>query len=235
MAHPYEPIARTSSEDDTDSSVSTQLKIPSHRTRRSRTLELALVCTSLSLLLTNAFWTFFFIYGSPRQWEATSAPPTPCATSYWLNSENRISKSLHWNTPYSQDNKSSTNELWRDLFPTGQGVVYLPTAWASTHDLPVSLPNANNASESTYFVAAYHQLHCLSVIRSALYKYSEGRDKEVKWDHTIHCLDSLRQNAMCRADDTLLYTEDGNVFGDGQVRECRDWERLREWAEERHA
>ena len=37
---------------------------------------------------------------------------------------------------------------------------------------------------------------------------------------------------MCRADDALLYTEDGKVFGDGQVRVCRDWEALRAWTVE---
>ncbi|ORY10110.1 hypothetical protein BCR34DRAFT_464401, partial [Clohesyomyces aquaticus] len=82
-----------------------------------------------------------------------------------------------------------------------------------------------------------HQLHCLTVIRSTLYKYKEGRvqgdgDGDVKWDHAVHCLDSLRQAVMCRADDTLLATRDGNVFGDGQERVCRDWEGLRGWVEE---
>lgn len=235
MAHPYVSIARTSSDDDDDSAASSQLKFPLHHGRRLRTLDFALICTSLSLLLTNALWVFYFTRAAPSRCEATPAPPATCATSFWANSELRFSKSVHWNTPYSTDNKSLTNELWRDLFPIGQGVVYLPTTWAEQYGLPVSLPNTQNASESTYFVAAYHQLHCLSVIRSALYKFSEGRNEEVKWEHTIHCLDSLRQSTMCRADDTLLYTEDGNVFGDGQVRECRDWEKLREWVETRHA
>lgn len=40
---------------------------------------------------------------------------------------------------------------------------------------------------------------------------------------------------MCRADDTLLYSDsaDISVFGDGQVRVCRDWGKLEEWVRER--
>jgi hypothetical protein len=37
---------------------------------------------------------------------------------------------------------------------------------------------------------------------------------------------------MCHADSGLLYTEDGKIFGDGQVRECKDWDKLRTWTEQ---
>lgn len=34
---------------------------------------------------------------------------------------------------------------------------------------------------------------------------------------------------MCNMDATLLYTEDGIIFGDGQVHECRDWDAMIAW------
>jgi hypothetical protein len=39
---------------------------------------------------------------------------------------------------------------------------------------------------------------------------------------------------MCHAGKTLLYTENGKVFGDGQVRECGDWDKLNEWIGRHH-
>jgi hypothetical protein len=73
-----------------------------------------------------------------------------------------------------------------------------------------------------------------SVIRAALYHFKEGVPQTVPIMHTLHCLDSLRQDTMCHADKTLLYTENGKVFGDGQVRECRDWDKLNEWIGRHH-
>ena len=35
---------------------------------------------------------------------------------------------------------------------------------------------------------------------------------------------------MCTAGDTLLYTWGRNETGDGQLRKCRDWTALRDWA-----
>jgi hypothetical protein len=116
------------------------------------------------------------------------------------------------------------------------------------------VPYKGNVSERTYFVAAYHNIHCLvrfsharfhpysnrvlrsqqSVIRAALYHFQEGVPQTVPLMHTLHCLDSLRQDTMCHADKTLLYTENGKVFGDGQVRECRDWDKLNEWIGRHH-
>ena len=37
---------------------------------------------------------------------------------------------------------------------------------------------------------------------------------------------------MCSMDDTLMYTENGIQYGDGQVRQCRDWDAMVSWVEE---
>ena len=58
------------------------------------------------------------------------------------------------------------------------------------------------------------------------------------YPHLVHCLDQLLQNVRCEADDTPLYTDArarGIVTGDGQVRACQSWARLREWARARPA
>lgn len=51
----------------------------------------------------------------------------------------------------------------------------------------------------------------------------------------MHCLDSLRQYVMCNPDETLLYTFGRRDVGHGQVKMCKDWDRIRDWAQERSA
>ncbi|KAF2472388.1 uncharacterized protein BDR25DRAFT_13997 [Lindgomyces ingoldianus] len=241
----YYQISTSDSDDETG-----ELKLPVQPSRRPYTLPYALVFTTLSLVITNWIWYWHHFHHciAPRT-PLTPFPeslimadsmgvPYPLSPSPSSSPYHTVAKPFNWTTPYSASNKTLTNTLWRSLFPIGQGVVYIPTTWALSQNLPTSILNSANASEAVYFIAAYHQLHCLSVIRSTLYKYKEGRvsgEEGVKWDHAIHCLDSLRQSVMCTADSTLLYTEDGIVFGDRQARTCRDWEGLREWVVAHHA
>jgi hypothetical protein len=55
--------------------------------------------------------------------------------------------------------------------------------------------------------------------------------------HLAHCLDLLRQDIICHADDTPMYTTVGPVkdTGSGQTRRCRDWSKLEAWALENSA
>lgn len=50
--------------------------------------------------------------------------------------------------------------------------------------------------------------------------------------HVFHCVDALRQDIICHADDTPLYTTGSKepVVGPGQSRQCRDWNAMDEWA-----
>lgn len=54
----------------------------------------------------------------------------------------------------------------------------------------------------------------------------------IDW-HGFHCLDSLRQDVLCYADDTPRYTGEGQSnqsSGFHQTRKCRDWDQLETWA-----
>lgn len=55
--------------------------------------------------------------------------------------------------------------------------------------------------------------------------------------HITHCLDQLRMDIMCNADDIPRWTsnDDTPESGIGQHRQCRSWERLESWAEEHTA
>ena len=49
------------------------------------------------------------------------------------------------------------------------------------------------------------------------------RESPITWEHYQHCLDSLRQDIMCRADDTPMPGILGGHLGNGQTVMCRDW------------
>lgn len=49
----------------------------------------------------------------------------------------------------------------------------------------------------------------------------------------LYCFDMVRQDVLCHADDTPMYTAPvgGELKnGEGQSRICRDWDKLEEWA-----
>ncbi|GAW16738.1 hypothetical protein ANO14919_061750 [Xylariales sp. No.14919] len=150
---------------------------------------------------------------------------------YW-GSDEVFLKPFHWVTEFSNENVTETSPLWKSLFPIGDGLVTLPDEWSAAQRLPASMKRYKNSNDSIYFVAAYHQLHCLAIIRSVVYHLKDGVKPGVPFMHVTHCLDSLRQSAMCHADDTLLYTEDSHTYGDGQPRMCRDWNALERWTKE---
>ncbi|KAI1371397.1 hypothetical protein F4677DRAFT_435951 [Hypoxylon crocopeplum] len=152
---------------------------------------------------------------------------------YW-GSDKIIRKPFHWATEYSDENKTETSPLWASLFPIGDGLVALHDDLVVSQQLPASMKRNETSTDNVYFVAAYHQLHCLTIIRSILYHLKDGMPLGVPFAHATHCLDSLRQAAMCHADDTLLYTEDSHTYGDGQARVCKDWDALAHWTREHH-
>ncbi|KAH6659442.1 hypothetical protein BKA67DRAFT_640702 [Truncatella angustata] len=89
-------------------------------------------------------------------------------------------------------------------------------------------------------VTAFHDLHCLNMIRMALYPdyYPEMSKDDGLAPHIEHCLDSLRLTIMCDADTTLIpieWSPNGNRIMPKfeTVHTCRDYNTLKEWATER--
>ena len=68
-------------------------------------------------------------------------------------------------------------------------------------------------------------------------EFSQGVPQSRRWEHVIHCLDELRQEVICNADDTPRWSTADNSPGTGmgQIRYCRSWEKLEEWAEQYNA
>jgi len=76
------------------------------------------------------------------------------------------------------------------------------------------------------------------VIRKAFQSPDRYHNDEQTNFHTLHCLATLHQDLMCRADDTLIPSGNhAHVIGDQQVMSCRNWDALISWARapERHS
>lgn len=102
--------------------------------------------------------------------------------------------------------------------------------------------------EHTYIggLDVFHQLHCLNMVRKYFYpaRYNtsvinpDGTVNFKKWLHMDHCIDSIRQSLMCSSDvamhsyswlDEFKY----NQVNFGTVHQCRNFDKIREWAKER--
>lgn len=151
-------------------------------------------------------------------------------------------------------NQTEADQAW-DAINTGHGVVAVDKSWAKQRGLLPSRDYKPDRSKSVYTVATYHPLHCL--VCSALLHYellhtanetvlkpymrkltkrfiSGEITSEEDHEHLFHCLSIIREELMCTADDTLLHSSFDEHYnrlpvGYGQVRQCTNWEAIRDW------
>lgn len=71
-------------------------------------------------------------------------------------------------------------------------------------------------------------------IYRALREFEQDIQQTTPMHHHIHCLDALRENAICSADDTLRPAGKGQatpqIPGLQPLKQCRDWKQLEKWA-----
>ncbi|KAJ0123887.1 hypothetical protein J7T55_012358 [Diaporthe amygdali] len=91
---------------------------------------------------------------------------------------------------------------------------------------------------------AYHELHCLKHLRKYLYAEHYFPDElsakqiEDRRLHLEHCVDTLRQGVMCRADvqpRTMRWLDTEPIPGANVTspHNCNSWEALDDWASQR--
>ena len=82
------------------------------------------------------------------------------------------------------------------------------------------------------------------LIRKSIVEAAEGKplsgpsgDPEAVLEHNLHCIESLRQDTLCNADDTPRYSGYSKkpVSGVMQTRMCRNWDKLEAWARDHTA
>lgn len=155
-----------------------------------------------------------------------------CASERFSNFAGLKNKEIQ--SEFRPSGYSSTNDTYRDSlwesFGEGSGIVAVPNQWAAEKGLPPGLKVPWNESQSQYFVNAYHDLHCIKIIYVSLRSYQLAQPQVWPAHHVFHCLDQLRVDVICAADDTLRSAQDTlRAAGASQSRRCRDFDKLEAW------
>ncbi|PVH86413.1 hypothetical protein DL98DRAFT_359204, partial [Cadophora sp. DSE1049] len=147
-------------------------------------------------------------------------------------------------------NNSARDALWNSL-ATDRGVVAVDQQTIAEKGLTDTIVFPWDPSKKVYIVIAFHQLHCLKLLYQSLTSVYNGETlQKPVYEHCVHCLDQLRQDTQCQADDVstlqIHYYEQTIDFkyknlwyvgekSTGQNRQCKDFSKLDKWALERHA
>ncbi|KAL4794452.1 hypothetical protein BDV19DRAFT_365048 [Aspergillus venezuelensis] len=134
-------------------------------------------------------------------------------------------------TDYASPNTSLSDPLWNSI-NIDAGVIALSDSYAESHNLRTAQRFPWDTSKGIYIIHGYHNLHCLKIIHISLSEFRSNKTQSRSWHHISHCIDALRRQILCDADDTPRATERRKevVTGIGQYRQCRDWGALEEWA-----
>ncbi|KAI0376694.1 hypothetical protein F5Y04DRAFT_285637 [Hypomontagnella monticulosa] len=139
-------------------------------------------------------------------------------------------------TPYSSDNETLQDELWYNI-NVDAAVVALPDDWASQHGLRKAQRFPWDQSKGIYILHGFHNLHCLKLVCISMSEYRRGLPQTRPRHHISHCLDALRRQIICDADDTPRATDRRVevVSGLHQHRRCRSWEQLENFVKQHTA
>ncbi|KAH6717964.1 hypothetical protein DL95DRAFT_332213 [Leptodontidium sp. 2 PMI_412] len=126
--------------------------------------------------------------------------------------------------------KPQADSLWRDLFPSGNGLVSVSKSDREAHGLSETWPDPDTPGNGLFFMAGYHNLHCLAKIRTSVFQSQAQKNQSEPWAHVVHCIDQIRQTIMCNIDTTLVPMSGPKEFIDGHYHVCKDYRDVFEWA-----
>ncbi|OTA02627.1 hypothetical protein A9Z42_0029980 [Trichoderma parareesei] len=138
---------------------------------------------------------------------------------------------------YDDPRTENGHAAWMNLFPKGKGYISIKNIEAAG-PVPDYVQGTSTDGTGRFSVAVFHQLHCLYLLQSDLFEALEANITEPH-SHTLHCLDYLRESIICASDSTLepfkpsfdTATPRKGVDGYGTPHQCRDFGKLRNWAE----
>jgi len=151
---------------------------------------------------------------------------------------NDVPVPFQWTSEYSDVDNPRLDELWQFDGMFDYGMIALMENEVDSMSL---LPSEqafpwDPENKRLYHLNGHHGLHCLRLIYTSISSYRASTPQKTPFPHIMHCLDNLRQDIICAADDSPRYlTNNGSHSGESQVRFCRDFSKLNDWAKERDA
>ncbi|KAI0190131.1 hypothetical protein EV127DRAFT_511815 [Xylaria flabelliformis] len=145
-----------------------------------------------------------------------------------------IHTAVFQDTTYNEigDKKPHADSLWRGLFPSGNGLVSINESDREAQGLSETWPDPDTPGNGLYFMAGYHNLHCLAKIRTSIFQFQAQENQSEPSAHIWHCIDQIRQTIMCNIDTTLVPMRGPKEFIDGHYHVCKDYRDVFEWASE---
>ncbi|KAF4628597.1 hypothetical protein G7Y89_g9558 [Cudoniella acicularis] len=171
----------------------------------------------------------WFAYVSTLAIGALACFSAGLAVGYYTNEgASRKSKALDFmSLTDPKPHGPESDAAWDAMFPRGVGFVKHPSV-----------------SPELSGLAVFHELHCVNILRVGYYAALDGTLAEMQHQHDHnkrpdphhlrHCFDYLRQALMCAADTNLepVDFELGGVTGWKYNRKCRDFEAVKDWADQ---
>ncbi|KUJ19152.1 uncharacterized protein LY89DRAFT_612685, partial [Mollisia scopiformis] len=181
------------------------------------------ICLLFSNILTFIISTRFSV---------GSCQPLQDSKTLFAKLERDVPVPFEENTPFTDSNQTLATQLWEDI-NIDAGMVALPDDLVELHGLREAQRFPWDDSRSIYLLNGYHNLHCIRAIYLSLQEFYRGDEQSRSWGHVLHCADAIRQDILCNADDTPRYSTESKrpESGVGQMRMCRSWDKLDEWAE----
>ncbi|KAL9055021.1 MAG: hypothetical protein Q9162_003786 [Coniocarpon cinnabarinum] len=90
------------------------------------------------------------------------------------------------------DDQNATDAVW-NAFDDSHGMIAVEEAWAMRNGWAEAKRHPFERNKMVYLVEAYHQIHCLKMIRQALRASLEGKNDVESVHHSWHCFDALKQ------------------------------------------
>jgi len=147
--------------------------------------------------------------------------------------------------PFKGNPSMEVDHAWEELLH-GYNIRVQPKVLHEMGRQSVAL--ADGSGDYWGILASYHNLHCLREIRHHLApeyydrnKTGYSKDSSVYPPHIEHCIESLRQYVMCKADATMLtwYWPDEQPQSPAKYypqtnytyeQQCVNWPKLQDWA-----
>ncbi|KUJ15245.1 uncharacterized protein LY89DRAFT_735374 [Mollisia scopiformis] len=114
------------------------------------------------------------------------------------------------------------------------GVVAIDTEWALKHNLSPSRLHPEDPTKSIYQIDMFHSMHCVYRLRNMLTSKLSLEAWPRNDDHTLHCLDYIREQLMCSPDLLLQGTVNLIHFNISKGHTCRNSEMITDWAKSHH-
>ncbi|KAJ7466271.1 hypothetical protein B0H11DRAFT_1814598 [Mycena galericulata] len=134
---------------------------------------------------------------------------------------------------YEQPPSVAVDKAWRALYAFSETQV--PKSEANK-----TWPILGDSDHYLLALDAFHQLHCLDILRQRLHPGHNYTRTGMSMNHIRHCIGAIRQGLMCAADISTVVWQWSHEFKRAEQRDdvphvCRDYEKIQDWAKSHHA